>query len=180
MQGSGRKIAQEIEAMVGPLCASLGTELVQVVYRRESNGWVLRILLDKAGGITLGDCKQFSHEFSDLLMVEEVIDNAYRLEVSSPGLDRPLVKTSDFEKFAGCQIKMTTCRLVDGKKKFTGELIGIQGQTVTLDSDGTRHDIDFQLIDTANLVPKYNGISQQRDGSNRRLKEDAVQSQPNH
>jgi len=85
-----------------------GLELVQVQYRREDHGWVLRILVDRPGGVSVDECGEFSREVSDLLDVEDLIDNSYNLEVSSPGLDRPLIKPEDFERFAGREITLKT------------------------------------------------------------------------
>jgi ribosome maturation factor RimP len=146
---------------VEPLCDELGYELVDLEYRRESHGWVLRVFLDKEGGITLDDCAVASRQISSLLDVEDLITTSYSLEVSSPGLERPLKKAADFERFAGSQVKIKTIDPVDpegtGKrqKTFAGELLGIDNGDVVIQLQNrttTRVHIALQNIDTARLV----------------------------
>ncbi len=95
------QVTEQVEQLVQPLLDDLGFELVDLEYQREQNGWVLRFFLDKEGGITLDNCAEASREISTLLDVEDLVPTAYNLEVSSPGLERPLKKLSDFKRFAG-------------------------------------------------------------------------------
>ncbi len=155
---SSLHIARTVEELVGPAIASMGLELVHVIYRRESDGWILRILIDRPGGVTVDICKHLSRELSDLLDVEDPVPTAFRLEVSSPGLDRPLIKPGDFDRFAGRRIRLQTSRPVRERCNFEGALIGIQGGTVLLESEGTRYEIDHALIAKANLVPEIEGF----------------------
>ncbi|MFO7576195.1 MAG: ribosome maturation factor RimP [Pelovirga sp.] len=154
-------ITERVSGLVQPLCDELGYELVDLEYRRESHGWVLRFFLDKEGGITLDDCAVASRQISSLLDVEDLITTAYSLEVSSPGLERPLKKAADFERFAGSQVKIKTIDAVDpegtGKrqKTFTGELLGLENEDVVVqlqNQAATRVHIALQNIDTARLV----------------------------
>ena len=157
------RVSQEVENLIEPLTSSLGLELVQVVYRREADGWILRILIDRQqGSVNVEDCKQLSHELSDLLDVEDPIPTAYRLEVSSPGLDRPLVKLSDFDRFSGQQVKLKTKCMVHDRKKFSGTLVGVSDQQVVLEVDGKRIEIDHASIAAANLVPQIEGFPSRR------------------
>ncbi len=151
-------IARTVEELAGPTAASMGLELVQVVYRREANGWILRILIDRPGGVTVDDCKLMSRELSDLLDVEDLVPTTFRLEVSSPGLDRPLVKPADFDRFTGRSITLKTSRPVQERCNFSGALIGIHGKTVLLVSEGMQYEIEHALIDKANLVPEIEGF----------------------
>jgi ribosome maturation factor RimP len=130
------QLVEQIETLVQPILDDLQLELVDLVYQRENRGWVLRFFLDKEGGINLDDCAEASREISALLDVEELIDTAYNLEVSSPGLDRPLKKAQDFERFAGQQVKIKTLVPIDpdgrgrNRKSFLGTLDGLQGNQV--------------------------------------------------
>ena len=157
------RVSQEVENLIEPLTSSLGLELVQVVYRRETEGWVLRILVDRQNGsVNIDDCRQLSHELSDLLDVEDPIPTAYRLEVSSPGLDRPLVKLSDFDRFSGQQVKLKTKRMVHDRKSFSCTLVGVSEQQVVLEVNGERIEIDHASIAAANLVPQIEGFPSRR------------------
>ena len=90
-----------IEALLMPILTDLGMELVDLEFKREGHSWFLRLFIDKPGGVTLDDCAEVSREVSALLEVEDPIEAPYRLEVSSPGIDRPLKKPADFDRFAG-------------------------------------------------------------------------------
>ncbi len=152
--------AAEIAARVGtlaePILADRGLELVEVEFRRETHGWVLRIYMDKKGGVTLDDCQKISEELGDHLDVEDLIDHAYHLEVSSPGLDRPLTRDADFLSFAGKAARITTREALDGQRNFSGRLAGLQDGAVLLDLDGgQRVTIPRGLIAKARLRPEY-------------------------
>lgn len=153
------RIAEQIERLAGPVALDLGLELVQVQYRREAGGWVLRLLIDRDGGVKVEDCKRLSRELGDVLDVEDPIPTPYRLEVSSPGLDRPLVKPEDFQRFAGQRIVLQTEAPISGRKKFTGELVGLRDGVVLIEVDGTRYEIEQAGIATANLVPDIGGLT---------------------
>jgi ribosome maturation factor RimP len=142
----------------------LALELVDIEYQREGQGWVLRIYLDKDGGITLDDCAAASREFSPLLDVEDVVGTAYNLEVSSPGLERPLKKLSDFQRFKGRSAKIKTRLSCDPdqrghkRKTFAGELLGVEDQKICLlQSDKIGGKVCFALeeLDKAHLVFEF-------------------------
>jgi ribosome maturation factor RimP len=156
----GLLLREKTEAAVYQICQpvaeSYGLELVQVQYRREDHGWVLRILVDRPGGVSVDECGEFSREVSDLLDVEDLIDNSYNLEVSSPGLDRPLIKPEDFERFAGREISLKTTSPVEGRRNFKGVLEGIQDEVVLIESDGKKYELNWSLVLKANLVPDFN------------------------
>jgi ribosome maturation factor RimP len=147
-----KKIAAQVIELAGPLCEAEGIELVHVEYQRESRGRILRLYIDKPGGVTLDDCAFISRQLGDILDVSFEHSLAYNLEVSSPGLERPLGKESDYEKFRGQKASIRTYQPVDGKKKFQGILDGISDGTVLLKVNDKTVFIPFQVINRARLV----------------------------
>ncbi len=154
------QITDQVEELVQPILDDLGLELVDLVYQRESRGWMLRFFLDKEGGINLDDCASASREISAILDVEDVIGTAYTLEVSSPGIDRPLKKARDFERFSGQLAKIKTVVACDpdqrGRKRkvFIGVLGGMDGDKVLLtlkEKNAVQVGISLAQIDSANL-----------------------------
>ena len=153
-----------IEALIMPILTDLGMELIDLELKREGRDWFLRLFIDKPGGVTLDDCVEVSRDVSAILEVEDPIESAYRLEVSSPGLDRPLKKAADFERFAGQQVKLKTRTLIDPderghrRKTFVGELLGCDGTVVRLrQTDRRGGDIALALtdIEKAHLEPAF-------------------------
>jgi ribosome maturation factor RimP len=148
-----------------PILTELGLELVDLEFKREGHSWFLRLFIDKPGGVTLDDCAEVSREVSALLEVEDPIEAPYRLEVSSPGIDRPLKRPADFERFAGQMVKLRTRNLLDPdarghqRKTFVGELCGLEdGSMIRLrqtDKRGGEVTIPLAEIDRANLEPKF-------------------------
>ena len=153
------QLVEKIEELVQPILDDLNCELVDIEYQREQRGWVLRFFLDKEGGINLDECAEASREISSLLDVEDIIGTAYNLEVSSPGIERPLKKLADFERFSGELAKLKTLDSIDpdgsGRKRktFVGTLAGIDGEDVliTLKKNTSAVPVRFQLIEKANL-----------------------------
>jgi ribosome maturation factor RimP len=145
------KLLQEVREVVEPILQSQGYELVDLEYQRESRGWVLRIYLDREGGITLDDCTGVSHEVGAVLEVKDVIPNAYVLEVSSPGLTRPLKKPEDYNRFRNQLVKIKLFQPLDGRRNFKGILLGLEGETVRVEADGQVFEIPLQSIAKANL-----------------------------
>lgn len=142
-----------------PLCLAEGMELVHVEYQREPAGRTLRIYLDKPGGVTLDDCVDISRQLGDVLDVGLDTESSYRLEVSSPGLHRPLGKLGDFERFKGCRAKVRIARSIAGRKNFSGALAGVNGLSVRLMVDNQTIDIAFADIIKAHLI-NFNGENQ--------------------
>ncbi len=158
------RVVEQVEQLVLPVVADLGLELVDIEYQREAHGWVLRLYLDKDGGITLDDCAEASREISTLLDVEDIVDSVYTLEVSSPGIERPLKKLADFERFSGKQATIRSLRSCDpdgrgqNRKTFTGVLQGVRdGRIVLLQTDKIGGEVVFDLkeIAKANLVIEF-------------------------
>ena len=122
-----------IAHIVEPVAAGLGYRLVRVKLSA-MNGATLQIMAERPDGtMTVGDCEILSRDLSPALDVEDPMDTAYNLEVSSPGIDRPLVRRSDFEKWAGHDAKVELARPLDGRKRFKGKLAGLDGDAVRLE-----------------------------------------------
>lgn len=123
------------EAMLLPIVESKGFELVDVEYVKEAGTWYLRGYIDKPGGITVNDCEDVSREFSDKLDEDDFIDESYIMEISSPGLDRPLKKEKDFIRSMGKLVEVRTYRPIDKQKEFCGILHAYDDNTVTIEED---------------------------------------------
>jgi ribosome maturation factor RimP len=128
-------------------------ELVDLEYRREGKGWIVRLFIDKPGGVTLEDCQEISGLFGAKLELEDRIPHRYTLEVSSPGLDRALKKEEDFRRFAGRGVDIRLERPLEGRRRFSGVLEGIEGDRVILreDGDGVRTELPRSWIARARL-----------------------------
>ena len=151
------KIEDAIWKMAEPLVAENGLELIDVEYVKEGAEWYLRLFLDKddENGVDLDDCELISRKFSDVLEEKDPIAQAYRLEVSSPGIERPLKRTKDFVRFAGEKVQVKTFAEVEGKKQFIGILGETTEEAVTIDVDGTVITIPRKQISKANLVWEF-------------------------
>jgi ribosome maturation factor RimP len=121
-----KTILEKIEEMAGSLFEAEGLELIDLEYRKEGRGWVLRVFMDKPGGVTLDDCADISRQLGDMIEVEEWIPQAYTLEVSSPGLDRPLKNEKDFLRSIGKLIQFSTREPYEGRTFFKGILLDYQ------------------------------------------------------
>lgn len=140
--------------LLEPTVERLGYAVVDIEYHPQGRNSVLRVFIDKSDGITLDDCTTVSHQISGVLDVEDPISGAYELEVSSPGLDRPLRKAADFEHFAGRQVKLKTRALVNGRRRYRGTLIGLEEEQIVLDVAGERLSFARIGVDTIRLVPE--------------------------
>jgi ribosome maturation factor RimP len=138
VRGPDAALLARLRAVVDPVLRGEGCELVDLEFRREGQGWVLRVLMDKPGGVGLADCKRVSEQVGDLLDVEDLIPHAYTLEVSSPGVERPLTRPEDFVRFAGLPVRVSTVAPVDGQRHFVGILRGCEGEVVLLELPGPR------------------------------------------
>ncbi len=157
-------LQKQIETLIAPIVDDFHFELVDLELKSEGASWALRIFIDKPGGITLDDCVAVSREVGAILEIEDPIKSAYRLEVSSPGLDRPLKKPADFERFAGRKVKVKSLSLIDPderghtRKTFTGTLLGLDGDQVRIEQDDKRGGvvaIPLSEINAANLVEEF-------------------------
>lgn len=126
------KTEQIVEKMVQPILERQNYELVDIEYKKEGSHWYLRIYIDKEGGITIDDCQAVSEQVSTWLDEKDPIPHSYILEVSSPGLDRILKKPSDFERYKGFKVDVSLYKPIKGKKKYTGELIGLENEQLLI------------------------------------------------
>jgi ribosome maturation factor RimP len=130
-----RRFIDDVERLAEPLLESEGMAMVDVEYRREPVGWVLRVFIDKEGGVTLDDCALVSRQLGDIIDARMDHDESYHLEVSSPGLDRPLTKPRHFVHFQGQSVVIKTGQPVDGQRHFKGVLAGFSDGLVTVMAD---------------------------------------------
>jgi len=144
-------IIDRVRAIVLPIVLSEGMELVDIEYRRESGGWVLRVILDKQGGVTLDDCTRVSQEVGRNLDVEDMIPTSYALEVSSPGLSRPLKTEKDFTKYLHQLVKVKTVDPIENRRQFKGKLLAVSENGVEIQVDGRSFQIAFSNVAKANL-----------------------------
>ncbi len=146
-----RDIEERVRALLEEPIEDEGYDLVAVVHTTAAGGRTLRVHIDKPGGVTVGDCTRITHLVSPLLDVEDPIEGAYRLEVSSPGMDRPLQRLSDFERFAGYRAKL---RLEPGggPRRLTGTLRGVEGDSVLIERTEHVRRVPVSAIERANLV----------------------------
>lgn len=135
------------------LAAGMEVEVVLVEYRRGGGRSIVRVFIDQATGISLDDCERFSRRLSVMLDVEDWIPSKYILEVSSPGLDRPLVKEKDFQRFAGKNANVRTGTSLEGQRNFKGKILGVTDGRLGLEiAPGRQVEIAMSDIERANLV----------------------------
>ncbi len=145
-----------IWSLIEPVVEGMGYEVVEIEFRPHPTDGLLRIYIDKSDGILLEDCELVSKQISSLLDVEDPIPGQFNLEVSSPGMDRPLRKAQDFERFAGDKVKIKlSVPTLEGQRNFSGKLIGLQDQDVVLEVDGETHKLPLDSIEKARLVPQF-------------------------
>ncbi len=145
-------LVEKIKQVAQPLCQAENFELVHLEYVTGDREKIVRLFLDKPGGITLDDCAYVSRQLGDLIDVHIENIGSYRLEVSSPGPNRPLNKKEDFYRFKGRRVKIETNELIENKKKFTGSLEIINDDSVVIAVDGKKVEIKDRMIIKAILA----------------------------
>ena len=148
-----------IQAIVEPVVTSLGYELVGIEYLMQGRNGLLRVYIDAEDGIMVEDCQRVSHQLSGVLDVEDIIKGKYQLEVSSPGLDRPLFTEEHFERFQGHKARLKLTVPLAGQRKFKGTLKGVKDNQVVLEisSKAVGNEeilLPLSAIDKANLIPE--------------------------
>ncbi|MBT8128937.1 MAG: ribosome maturation factor RimP [Gammaproteobacteria bacterium] len=141
--------------LLEPVVTGLGYELVEIEYNPSARHGLLRLYIDHEDGIQLDDCTDVSNQVSALLDVEDPIPGQYNLEVSSPGLDRPLRGIEDYERFNGEIVKIRTGMAIDGRRNFKGRLLGIEGDAINIECDGQQFLLPLASIEKARLVPEF-------------------------
>ena len=165
-EGGFTQLIDRIRAVAERVARSYNLEIFDVQFRRESAGWVLRIFVDVPSdadhpapadaSVTVEDCERVSRDVSAILDVEETIDHRYVLEVSSPGLDRPLRDAADYRRFQGRLAKIVVSEPVDGQKHFEGRLVGLEQDAVVFETTpGKRQMIPLKLISRARLEVEF-------------------------
>jgi ribosome maturation factor RimP len=149
------KIEELTRNLVAPAIEKNNFELVDVEYKKEGNNWYLRVYIDKNGGVTLDDCQIISEYLSEKLDEVDPIENSYILEVSSPGIDRPLKTQRDFDKFKGSLVEVSLYQPIDKKKKYEGELVGLINDKVVITDNGKRKEFDIKDISLVKPVIKF-------------------------
>ena len=145
---------ERLQGLIEAAIAGFGFELLGVQLLRQGSHSKLRVYIDNENGITVDDCARVSHQVSGVLDVENPIPGHYTLEVSSPGLDRPLFKPEHYERHKGCRISVKLQVPMEGRRNFKGALLGMQDSSVRLDEDGVEWLIPFDLVGTARLIPE--------------------------
>jgi ribosome maturation factor RimP len=160
-----RKDVQQLWNLVEPHVKGAGLDLVELEWTRDPSGWLMRVYMDRPGvdpsdpstgvPVSFEDCERVSRDISAALDVADVISHTYRLEVSSPGIDRPLRRTQDFQRFTGQKVKVRTTDAVDGRKNFSGTIRDAHDGVVEIESDGRSFQVPLEVIARAHLVPDW-------------------------
>ena len=145
----------KIRELLEPTVEDLGYELVWIEMANQDKNKILRIYIDAPGGIQIDDCETVSRQLSALLDVEDPMNTEYFLEVSSPGLDRPLVKPDHFRQFLGDQARIIMHTHVLGRRKFTGEMVEADDKAVVVEMDGESFELPYKDMDSARLEPVF-------------------------
>jgi ribosome maturation factor RimP len=149
-------LQERVQALLEPLVESLGYELVCLELHGSGSNALLRLYIDGPQGIGLEDCERVSREVSATMDVADPISGSYRLEVSSPGLDRPLAKPEHFRRYAGRQAKVQMRMPIDGRRRFAGRLLGLEQDEIVIEVDGSSFRLPLEQVEKARLVPEYN------------------------
>jgi ribosome maturation factor RimP len=145
-------IVQRSWELLSPIIEANGFELVEVEFVMERGHWILRLYVDREGGVNLDDCVQLSEEIGHILDVEDYVDRSYNLEVSSPGLNRPLRKEKDFQAHVGKRVKIVMKEPVEGRRNFKGILKGISDGQISLEADGEVFTLALSGVKKANVI----------------------------
>jgi ribosome maturation factor RimP len=159
-----RQAPEHLVNLIEPIVEGLGYECVGIEYHAHRQHSLLRIYIDKDGGILLDDCSKVSHQLSGVLDVEDPISGNYQLEISSPGEDRPFFKLSQFERYVGSTVNLNLFAAVDKRKKICGEILAVEGDVVVLREDEQIFRVPFPAMSKARLVPGHLLIKGDRHG----------------
>ncbi len=138
-------LGEDVERQIDRIVSSEGLELVHIDYHRQGRGFLLRVDIDKEGGVTLEDCEGVSRQISAFLDVEDVVPAEYELQVSSPGLDRKFYRQSDYQKFLGRLVRVKTSKPIRGLHVIVGRLKEFDGQTIVISDPAVKKDPDYRI-----------------------------------
>jgi ribosome maturation factor RimP len=165
MATHAQSTSEQLRELIAPVCVDAGYELVDIEYKSGGGrGALLRVYIDYAAelnkSISFEDCEKLSRELSAILDVEDPIVNKYSLEVSSPGIDRPLRTPEHFRRFVGQEAKVSLREGLDGRRNFTGLLVEVSetGSSVTINVDGNQFELPIADVSSAKLVPDWNAL----------------------
>ncbi|KAA3626377.1 MAG: ribosome maturation factor RimP [Proteobacteria bacterium] len=150
-----RRAPDKLYQLLEPVIVGMGYELVGIEFAAGPRGGLLRIYIDRPEGIGVSDCQRVSYQISGVLDVEDPIPGNYNLEVSSPGLDRPLFDRTHYERFSGQRVKVRMAIPQEGRRKFEGLLQGLEGDSVVLVQDGETVKLPLAEIEQARLAPEF-------------------------
>lgn len=148
-------VYSKLQELIAPVVESFECELWGIEYSTQSRSATLRIFIDKESGIGVGDCEKISRQVSSVLDVEDPISSRYTLEVSSPGMDRPLFTLDQFARSAGETVTVKLSRKFEDRKKLTGLIVGVEDDEVVVRIDDEEYLLPFELIEKANIVPSF-------------------------
>ena len=146
MDAQARGVVERVQPLAEDAIRAEGAELVDLEFRREPAGWVLRLFIDREGGVTLADCQRVSEVVGTLLEIEDPIPHAYTLEVSSPGLTRPLTRAEDWRRAVGSLVKVVTREPIAGSQSLTGRLAAVGEASAILEIDGGDVEIPLDMV----------------------------------
>lgn len=149
------KAEESVEKIADTLAGELGCEIADVEFVKEGSEWFLRVFVDREGGVDLDFCELFSRRLSEILDENDPITQAYRLEVSSPGIERPLKKEKDFVRFNGEKIKINLFEAINGQKQLIGTLLGLDNGEISLKCEDITYTIALKNISKANLYWEF-------------------------
>lgn len=146
---------EQLQALLAPVVEALGYECWGIEFLSQGRHSLLRIYIDHANGILVDDCEKVSRQVSGILDVEDPISSEYTLEVSSPGMDRPLFTLEQFARFTGEQVKIKLRAPFEGRRNFQGLLRGVEEQDVVVLVDEHEYLLPIDLVDKANIIPRF-------------------------
>lgn len=138
-----------------PVVKGMGFDLIEIEHFPNPKHGVLRLYIDKEGGVNVDDCSTVSRQISALIDVEDPVSGQFNLEISSPGVDRPLRRLVDFQRFAGSLVKLKTVMPLEGQRNFKGRLLEASEETLVIETDDEEISLPMSTIDKARIVPEY-------------------------
>ncbi len=147
--------ASKLQELLEPTVTALGYELWGIEYLSQGKHTLLRVFIDSENGITVDDCARSSHQISGVLDVEDPIAGEYSLEVSSPGMDRPLFTLDQYRKYVGSEVSVRLRAAFEGRRKFKGRLVGVEDEDVVVVVDEHEYLLPLDQIEKANVVPSF-------------------------
>ncbi len=146
---------EQLQALIGPVVSSLNCELWGLEYLTQGKYTTLRLYIDASEGVTLEDCEKVSRQVSAVMDVEDPIDGEYTLEVSSPGMDRPLYTLEQYARYIGEMVNLRLRLARDGRRKFKGKILAVEGDQVRVAVDDKEYLLAVDSIDKANIIPQF-------------------------